>query len=375
MKRMLASALTLVLLAAALSGCAAAQEREPISISMTIAETLPSCVAFEADCFYAYDAEGKLYRVLWTDFEGLHEKDRVLVEYTERKEFSYPEYGSGWSPKYEIIATRVELESNAPASCLTHTSGTYTLTLPQSGKTLRLTEEQERFVPYITDALVEAAERKLARDAAGFSEHSGLYLQTNEDYLWLCCEVIRFFEDPGECEEGHEHLFYSERISTQAVPMDPGIAIGIAAFTESSTIYLSGAYKTYALSRLLWWQRDNGDGTFTETTVDVYGIEDLVNGNAPEAMPKIPTLLLDGPVTFLVPVNGEVERVSLLTEGKDGFTKRETTFEELSELEPGTYYVAAYVLFSGNCDPDAPQHASRYEDVFRLEVPEQTDNE
>ena len=86
------------------------------SLTLTIAETLPSCVAFEHRepnepyCLYAYDADGHLYRVLWTDWDGLNEKDRVVVEYSDIKEIDQTNPSSGWNPKYEITATSVTLE-------------------------------------------------------------------------------------------------------------------------------------------------------------------------------------------------------------------------------------------------------------------------
>ena len=58
----------------------------------------------------------------------------------------------------------------------------------------------------------------------------------------------------------------------------------------------------------------------------------------------------------------------MLTPNEDGYSKAETTFEALSNLEKGTYYVAFNVLLSGNCDPEAPQNFYRYEDIFCLVV-------
>ena len=82
-----------------------------LPIEMTIAETLPSCVAFEYKdgepyCFYGYDDDGKLYRVLWNNFDGLNEKDRIVVDHNDViKTLSYDEYpDGGWTPQYEITA-------------------------------------------------------------------------------------------------------------------------------------------------------------------------------------------------------------------------------------------------------------------------------
>jgi hypothetical protein len=84
---------------------------------MTIAETLPSCVAFEYKdenpyCFYAHDDSGKLYRVLWNNFDGLHEKDRIVVDHNDIiKTLSYDEYpDGGWTPQYEITAISIYSE-------------------------------------------------------------------------------------------------------------------------------------------------------------------------------------------------------------------------------------------------------------------------
>lgn len=87
-----------------------------LPIVMTIAETLPSCVAFEYKdgnpyCFYAYDDVGKLYRVLWNNFDGLHEKDRIVVDHNDNiVPLNYDEYPSGWTPQYEITAISIDLE-------------------------------------------------------------------------------------------------------------------------------------------------------------------------------------------------------------------------------------------------------------------------
>ena len=88
-------------------------------LTLTIAETLPSCVPFEYRepykpyCLYAYDTDGHLYRVLWTDWDGLSEKDRIVVEYSDIKEIDQTTNPStGWNPKYEITAISVHLEKD-----------------------------------------------------------------------------------------------------------------------------------------------------------------------------------------------------------------------------------------------------------------------
>lgn len=114
MKRIFAMALTLILTLTALSGCAVSQDPtgEPLSMEMTIAQTMPSCVPFEyreekAYCLYAFDAEGALCRVFWNDFSGLQEGDVITVDYHAVREIKETQAGSGWSPRYELTAVDV----------------------------------------------------------------------------------------------------------------------------------------------------------------------------------------------------------------------------------------------------------------------------
>ena len=87
-------------------------------LTLTIAETLPSCAAFEYRepnkpyCLYAYDTDGHLYRVLWTDWDGLKEKDQIFVEYSDIKELDQTNPPGGWTPQYEVVASSVKLERN-----------------------------------------------------------------------------------------------------------------------------------------------------------------------------------------------------------------------------------------------------------------------
>ncbi len=267
MKRILAVTLTLIMLLAALTGCMASKnpsgsegEQNPsgerLPVTMTIAETLPSCVAFEYKdekpyCFYAYDTEGKLYRVFWNDFTGLNEKDVIVMDYNDDiKKLDYANPPGGWSPRYEVTAISVKKENTADDHLVSH-----------------------------------------------------IQIKSGDN-------TIRPF------------------------------------------------------GSLLWSKTDNGDGTFTEVNASMPDTGEIVN----RYTDIIPKLVLDERVSYSVQVNGQVEKVYLLTPDEDGYSKSATTFDALSNLEDGTYYVAFYVLLSGNCDPDAPQNSYRYEDVFCLVV-------
>ena len=393
-----------------------------------------------------------------------------------------------------------EGEQPKQAQCLSEENGVYKLTLPKSKEVIELYEEQVRFVPYITDALVEVAENKITEDVSQHSNHSNFFLQITNDYLCLVVEVIKSIDPPVSAEEGeiadggcgidHEHLFFSERISSKAVADNKELLFGTSdedygkiqffpqptlEFTEEDTydttvlewtrltdgdvdllrqvyndgkgwiddsvvdrvpfyfdgrirfatmdscgwmyfgidqnvLYYNGMFtqinskvlyiiekaqntisgsdnssqendylvnhiqissgdKTiYPFGCMTWSKIDNDDGTFSESFVDKYDVIDLVSGKTPFAITDIPKLVLNDKVSYFVQVNGRVEKVYLLTPNDDTYTKSETTFDALSNLADGTYYVVLEVLLSGNCDPDAPQNSYRYEDVFCLVV-------
>jgi hypothetical protein len=77
---------------------------------MTIANTLPSAMAFETDCFYAFDSNGYLYRVYCSDMTGLYEGQTIRVTYASDSKVTIekPMPPGGWSPNYEITAIKVE---------------------------------------------------------------------------------------------------------------------------------------------------------------------------------------------------------------------------------------------------------------------------
>lgn len=259
----------LAMLLAALTGCVAykpseSEETQDPSgnrsfITLTIAQTLPSCAVFEyedekAYCLYAYDTEGKLYRVFWNDFTGLSEKDEIVVDHNDDvKELDDGDPASGWAPKYEVTAI-----------CVTKKN------------------------------------------------------------------------------DNDEHLVSHIQIK-------------------------SGDNTIYPFDTLLWSKIDNGDGTFSEVCFYVLDTVSIIY----QFRDDIPKIVLDERISYLVQSNGQVESVYLLTPNGDTYTKSKTTFEALSDLPDGTYYVALDVLLGGNCDPNAPQNSSRYEDIFCFVVGEE----
>lgn len=231
-----------------------------LTITMTIAQTLPGCDVFEYKdekpyCFYAYDSEGKLYRIFWSDFTGLNEKDVIIVEYEQEiTALTYDEYPSGWTPKYEVMASGIKMENRVNKNLVGH------ITISSGNKSI---------LPF---------------------------------------------------------------------------------------------------GRLLWSKKDNGDGTFSEMFIDTWDIIAVLRGDGPTPLSDIPVLVLDGGVTYAIQANGRIENVYLYISDGDSFIKMQTSFEALSDLDSGTYYVVFDVGLYGNCAPDVPQNSYLYEDAFCLIV-------
>lgn len=148
-----------------------------------------------------------------------------------------------------------EGEQPKQAQCLSEEDGVYKLTLPKSKEVIELYEEQVRFVPYITDELVETAENKINEAVSAYSNSSDFYLQINDGYLCLVVEVIKQLNPPssqeteGEiidcgCGIDHEHLFFSERISTQA------LEIGSSENPQKFKLSITGNYADNIVNEL-----------------------------------------------------------------------------------------------------------------------------
>ena len=183
----------------------------------------------------------------------------------------------------------------------------------------------------------------------------------------VTCSCSELTSAPAESREEQT----ASDTSASAESCEEQTASDASAPTESQTAngnfvpYIrvsSGEQTIVPFGWLLWARIDNGDGTFDEIYADIPDTPDIINNSAD----SIPTLSLNGSVSYSVQVNGSVENVFLFIPGEDGYTKSETTFEDFSVLAAGTYYVVFDVLIDGNCDPDAPQNSFRYMELFRL---------
>ncbi len=122
--------------------------------------------------------------------------------------------------KHTTKENRISLQS--PSKYLSEEDGVYTLTLPQSQQALTLSETEVHFVPYITDTLVEEAEKKITEAVAEYKESPQFSLDVWEGYLCLYQEVIVPLTPPEGatdlgCDIDHDHVIFRERISGQAM--------------------------------------------------------------------------------------------------------------------------------------------------------------
>ena len=224
-------------------------------------------------------------------------------------------------------------------------------------------------------------ESKFDQNALSSADAKGL-MQITDDYLCLSMEIIKDLTPPEPAEDGtvltgcgidHDHVFYSERITTQPVMEETDRTDG-----ESNTgvVYRSGENKTSALSALLWASYDNGDGSCTEA--DGMGIRGVLPGPEELREVNIPVLYTypNGTMEAIVPVNGQITEVYLLDmTDRENYPMTEITWEEMEALSPGEYYIVTRVLRSGNCDPGVPQNSRCYEELFCLVVQERSNNQ
>ena len=114
-----------------------------------------------------------------------------------------------------------EIVAESQPETETNEKGNTYLIMPISRKKVKLDEEYKEYLPYINYDLLRAAEEKIDGEC-GDNQNSGFYLGIDkEGYLAIEKEVIVSIpEDQRTWGSGcydHKHLFYNERISTQAI--------------------------------------------------------------------------------------------------------------------------------------------------------------
>lgn len=125
MKRSLFIILTVCLFLPLLASCRVGLQHELV---LTVADSMPSCIAIENDCFYGYDENGTLWKIYWDETDTMREGGIYLVRASRVKDVVYPDgYPSGWNPRYEGNASHVDL--CAPSEFVYSNKETASLTL------------------------------------------------------------------------------------------------------------------------------------------------------------------------------------------------------------------------------------------------------
>ena len=77
---------------------------------MTVAQTLPSCVAIEENCFYGTDKDGCFWRIYCADTSGIEEGSTYKVQIGDVTYLDYfDEYPEGgWTPQCETTAITID---------------------------------------------------------------------------------------------------------------------------------------------------------------------------------------------------------------------------------------------------------------------------
>ena len=104
------------------------------------------------------------------------------------------------------------------AECVVKKGNSYVIVLPVSGKSIHVDRDYVKYLQYVTDEAVLAAETKITEELKEFSEEPswtvGAY---GDDKMCLVVEVIQFVEgadymDEVGCGIDHHHIFFSESI-------------------------------------------------------------------------------------------------------------------------------------------------------------------
>lgn len=249
----------------------ALSEPLPDTMDMTIAPTIPSGIPIEPGrCFYAYDENDDLYRVLWEQTDALAPEAEVQVDYHSLTKLEYPDGypDGGYTPQYEITAAAVTvLQAPAPQEApgsvrsaaddflarrcdVTDLSGFvistvtdergksfveyampggyYLVAVSAAGEAEYVfdgMEEYAHYLPLATPEAIRQADERLSAQLPTSDRSSGAYFSVDDEgCLCLNAEVIVALEPPEPDENGlvmsgcgidHDHLFFSEIICSK----------------------------------------------------------------------------------------------------------------------------------------------------------------
>lgn len=271
-----------------------------------------------------------------------------------------------------ITENSITEQENVYSKYLKTENGIFILTLPESEEIIELEGEQLLFVSLITDELVETAEKAILQDVSEYQNNSGFYLSVDDNYLYLSVEVIRDIAPPssdtsedeyvhGGCGFDHEHIFFREKISEKYEKNH--------ADKDKRYLMIFSAEKHVTPARFpIYEDVRNPDGTHVISEYDRISFIDYLNGDTQEAVFDIPVLTLSGKITPALSPDTVIEKIELIFKKDNEYVQKNTSFEMLSNLENGTYYVSMQVKCTEYGDDGDTDYTGLYEDIFCLEV-------
>ena len=97
-----------------------------------------------------------------------------------------------------LVFSCCSAEQQITKELLVEKDGVYTITLPKSNVTLKLREDEERFIPYINDELIEKAEIAITEKFGEIKiPPSNFYIYVYDASLCLGAQVIKYVDDPN----------------------------------------------------------------------------------------------------------------------------------------------------------------------------------
>ena len=104
------------------------------------------------------------------------------------------------------------------AECVVKKGNRYVIVLPASQYSIPVDRDFTKYLPYVSDELVAAAEAKITKEVEEIGGELGWTIAEHENgKMCLVVEVIKFVEGADYMEEGgcgidHEHIFFAESI-------------------------------------------------------------------------------------------------------------------------------------------------------------------
>lgn len=118
--------------------------------------------------------------------------------------------------------TKVETETSKKdtisAECVVKKGNRYVIVLPASQHSIPVDRDFTKYLPYVSDELVAAAEAKITKEVEEIGGELGWTIAEHENgKMCLVVEVIKFVEGADYMEEvgcgiDHHHIFFAEPI-------------------------------------------------------------------------------------------------------------------------------------------------------------------